>query len=273
MTTQLSVQQHYGVSALNDSITQALEQAGLDAGRLNEAQLAPLDQFHVRGLAATQDMAGALSLTAGAAVLDVGCGLGGPARCLAAAYDCRVTGLDLSDPFIRAARLLTERAGLADRVTFVPGDALEMPFPDESFDCVWTQHTAMNIADRARLYAGIYRVLRPSGTLAIYDVVEGSGEPLIFPVPWARTLEISFLLTPEAMRQALTEAGFTVAAWTDTTEAALAWFSAQQGMPPPANPLSLGVVMGSEFREMAANLARNLEEGRARLVQAILRRA
>lgn len=278
------VQEHYGDADLTEQIERTLEGAGLSAGGLGWSHLAPLDQFHVRGLVATREMAEGLGLEAGASVLDLGCGLGGPARFLAAVHGCRVTGIDLSRPFIGAARMLTERTGLTDRVTFFQEDALEISFPDASFDCAWTQHTAMNIADRKRLYDGIHRVLRPEGLLAIYDVVEGDGEPLIYSVPWARGTEISFLLTSEAMRQALRDAGFTEVSWADTTDAALAWFSEQQATrraappsgplasPPSLSPLSLSTVMGPEFMEMTANLAQNLEEGRVRLVQAIVRR-
>ena len=275
MIPQEPVQAHYGVGDLTDRVALALKRAGLDGKTLQWSDLAGLDQFHVRGLAATAELAEGLHLQPGATLLDVGCGLGGPARYLAATHGCHVTGIDLSHPFVAAARMLAERTGLAGRTTFVQGDALDMPFPDSSFDAAWTQHVAMNIADRAGFYASIHRVLKPGGKLAIYDVLTGNGEPLLFPVPWAGNSEISFLLTPDAMREALLKAGFTEISWSDTTAAGLeAIAQQQQGLqaPSPSGQLSLGVVMGPEFGEMAANLARNLKAGRVRLIQAIVQR-
>ena len=267
---------HYGNESLLARVENVLKQADLGEGTLTLSDLAPLDQFHVRGMAATEEMADGLQLAAGATLLDIGSGLGGPARYLAAARGCRVTGIDLSQPFVEVAQMLTERTGLADRVTFVTGDALALPFPDARFDDAWTQHVAMNIADRAGLYGEIYRVLKPGGRLAIYDIVTGNGAPLIFPVPWARTSEISFLQTPDVMKETLIAAGFTVISWEDKTADGLAWYAgaqAAQQLNRGGGPLSIGVVMGPEFGEMAMNLGRNLKEGRIRLTQAILQKA
>ncbi len=197
------VVEHYGTGSLRQTVETALRRAGLDAPTLSWSDFAPLDQFHVRGLAATKELAAALPLTPETHVLDVGSGLGGPARFLAATTKCRVTGIDLSAAFVEVATMLAERAGLADRVTYREANALDLPFADASFDHAWTQHVAMNIADRARLYGEIHRVLKPGGRLAIYDVAKGDGGDLIFPVPWARVPEISFLVTPDAMRAAL----------------------------------------------------------------------
>jgi SAM-dependent methyltransferase len=268
------VNDHYGAEPLVARIDEALRRAGKGDRSLGWADLVPLDQFHVRGLGATRELAESLGLGAGANVLDVGCGLGGPARFLAATYQCHVTGIDLSQPFIDAAQMLTERAGLSDMVTFRQGNALNLPFADESFDHAWTQHVAMNIADRAGFYSSIRRVLRPGGRLAIYDVVAGDGGTPIFPMPWARVPETSFLLTPEAMRDALASAGFTEVSWADKTDAGRAWAAEMQANreAKPA-PLGIHIVMGPRFAEMTANLGRNLQERRIRLVEAIMARS
>ena len=264
-----TVLEQYGTGDLCARVEQALARAGLDRAGISWSELAPLDQFHVRGLAATRELAAGLELIAGVTVLDVGCGLGGPARYLAAQCGAMVTGIDLSQPFVAVARMLTERAGLADRARFQQADALELPFAEASFDHVWTQHVAMNIADRTGFYDQIHRVLKPGGRLALYDVVAGEGGPLIFPVPWAKQPEISHLLGAPALREVLDRCGFTVETWTDQTDAGLAWF----GRPPAAAPaLGLQLVMGPDFPAMTRNLARNLKEGRAGLIQAILRR-
>ena len=212
-----------------------------------------------------------LGIEQGATLLDIGCGLGGPARFLAATYGCRVTGIDLSRPFVEAAELLTRRCGMTEDVAFQQADALDLPFNKASFDLAWTQHVAMNIADHETLYASIHRVLKPGGRLAIYDVIAGDGRPLVFPVPWARRPELSFLLTSEQMKAALAAAGFAELSWADKTAEGIAWFNELQAKYQAEPPLGLHVVMGKEFAGMAANLARNFREGRARLVQTIVK--
>lgn len=262
---------HYGTEDLVGRVAAVLG----DAPMTPEA-LAPLDQFHVGGAAATADLAAKLGIAAGAAVLDVGSGLGGPARYLAATYDCSVTGIDLNQPFVDLAVMLTARAGLSGRVRHVFGDATRLPFEPDSFDYAWTQHVAMNIADRPGLYAGIHRVLRPGGRLAMYDVAAGEAGPLHFPVPWARDPADSFLLAPDATRAVLEAAGFEIVDWVDATAAGMAWFQAQsaaaQARPNRLKALALPLVMGPDFPAMAANLGRNLREGRARLLQGIVRK-
>jgi len=168
---------HYRATGLTERLRTTLAAFGPDEQRLTPEQLANLDQFHTRGLAATAELAKLAGITARMSVLDAGSGVGGPARFLAATYGCRVMGVDLSEPFVDAARYLTERTGQSGQVSFETASALELPFDDGHFDVVLLQHVAMNISDRARLYREIRRVLKLSGSFAIFDVVLNSGDP------------------------------------------------------------------------------------------------
>ncbi len=261
------VRAHYRATGLTERLKTALKILGPEDQLLLPQELAALDQFHTRGLAATAELAKLAGITADMSVLDVGSGVGGPARLLAATYGCRVTGVDLSEPFVDAARYLTERTGQSGQVSFETGSALALPFDDGSFDVALLQHVAMNISDRAQLYREIRRMLKSGGKFATYDVVLDKGEPH-YPVPWARTPETSFLLTAAATRAAIEPAGFRALAWRDDTEAAKAWFAQLRasGLPPAPN---LGVVMGPDFAELAANLGRNLMEGRLGILTAV----
>jgi SAM-dependent methyltransferase len=265
------VRDHYRATGLTGRLKTALAALGPEDQHLTPRQLAALDQFHTRGLAATAELAKLAGVTAGMSVLDVGSGVGGPARFLAATCGCQVTGVDLSEPFVDAARYLTERTGQSGQVSFETASALELPFDSGRFDVVLLQHVAMNISDRTRLYREIRRVLKPGGRFATFDVVLNSGEPH-YPVPWARTPATSFLLTAAATRAAIEPAGFRTLAWHDDTEAAKAWIAELRASGPPPSP-NLGVVMGPDFAQLAANLGRNLMEGRLGILTAVFEAA
>ena len=268
MTDELDrVRDHYRATGLTERLKSALAVFGPEEERLKPEQLATLDQFHTRGLAATAELANLAVITADMSVLDVGSGVGGPARFLAATYGCEVTGVDLSDPFVEAARYLTARTGLDDKVSFEAGSALALPFEDGSFDAALLQHVAMNIADRPLLYHEIRRVLKPGAKFATFDVVLNGGDPH-YPVPWAKTPGESFLLTAEATCEAIEAAGFGTLVRRDDTAAAKAWFSELRASGPPPSP-NLGVVMGQGFPELTTNLGRNLMEGRLGILTAV----
>jgi SAM-dependent methyltransferase len=271
-TTTTAVREHYRATGLTDRIASALATITPHAQTLTVAQLAPLDQFHIRGILATEELAGAAGLEPSSRVLDLGCGIGGPARYLAATFGCMVTGVDLSPGFIDAATYLTARCALGDRVTFQVGDALHLPFEDSAFDAVFLQHVAMNIEDRAALYTEAHRILAPGGRFATYDLVLRDGE-VVYPVPWAREASTSFLLSEGETRTALERAGFQAVVWRDDSQTALDWFKATLAGPPPSGPgLNLGVVLGPDFQAMTANLARNIRENRLGVLSAVLTR-
>lgn len=268
IATTARVREHYGAPGLIDRIKPALAEIAPNGQMLSFAQLAPFDQFHLRGLLATCELAGNARIEPSTRVLDLGCGIGGPARYLSATFGCNVTGIDLSPAFVDAATYLTARCGLSDRVTFQTGEALHLSFEDGAFDTVFLQHVAMNIEDRPALYTEVRRVLAPGGRLATYDLVCGEGD-ILYPVPWARDASTSFLLSQAATRTLLEQAGFSATVWIDDTDLVLDWFSAVMAGPQSSGP-NLGLVMGPDFRTVTANLARNIREKRLRVLSAVL---
>ncbi len=271
MTVESRVSSHYTHGDLLNAIDAALARGGRNPARPTLEDLAPIDEFHVRGKEATSELGAGLGLRAEHLVLDVGSGLGGPSRQLAATYKCRITGIDLTEEYCRVATELASRVGLSDRVRYRHGSALAMPFPDGSFDVAYTQHVAMNIADKAGLYREIARVLEPRGRLGIYDLLQGDGGPVHFPVPWAQDASTSFLVGPDDMRHLLSYAGFDVTNWNDTSELGKEWFKAVNKRLVETGPPALGfhVLLGADFAAMAKNQVRNLIEDRIRPTEII----
>lgn len=269
-----AVSAHYTSGNLEEKVIAGLRAAGKDPDALTLDDLTPVDQFHLGGKPATLQLIERAGFRPGMHVLDVGGGLGGPARTLAVEAGCIVTVLDLSEEFCRVGAMLTARTGLTDAVTFQHGSALAMPFADEEFDAVWTQHATMNIADKERLYEEIHRVLRPGGRLAMHDAMAGPVQPIHFPVPWARDPTISFLRSPEAIRTLLTEIGFRVVEWADERETIVAALQRQVSIMTLNGPLPLGIqlLVGTEFPTMLKNVGRNLQEDRLTIIQGVFER-
>lgn len=262
-TTEVS--QHYGRGGLLDRLRAALIDDGADPDRPTIAALAPYDQFHGRGLEATEELAGHLEVAATDHLVDVGCGIGGPARYFADRFGCRITGIDLTDEFCAAARHLSHAMGLADRLTFEQGDALAMPFADSAFDGAYSMNVSMNIADKEGLYREIHRVLRPGAWLALSELTLGPGEALDYPTPWARTAATSFLATGAETRTRLEAAGFQIESARDATEASLDYGARaramiERGEKPPHRAVAL--IHGDIASEMLANTARGVAEKR-----------
>ena len=267
------VNQQYGRHSLSDQIIAALEAAGKDIDHLTRDDLSTFDEFHIGGLQETRNLAERIpDFRPGMRVLDIGSGLGGPARTLAAEYGCEVVGLDLTEEFCEAAARLTDLVGLSDRVTFQHGDALDMPFEDYSFDVVWTQFAGMNIEDKHGLYAQCRRVLRDGGCFAFHEVLAGNTPDLIYPVFWADTAEINHLRSPDVMQQTLEAVGFRQVEWVDLTQYSTDWFEkmlAARKNTTEKPPLGFNVFVGESTPQKAANVIQNLQEGRVRVVQAV----
>jgi ubiquinone/menaquinone biosynthesis C-methylase UbiE len=274
MANAQSVEAHYGRNPAERLAAAIL--ARFDGDRPLEAgELAAVDQLHSRGAVATRALARLARIVAGERVLDVGCGIGGPARLLAAEFGARVIGVDVTDSFCEAARLLTARCGLAERIEFFRADALALPLADASVDVVWTQHVAMNIADKAALSGELWRVLRPGGRLALHEILAEDGSDLHFPVPWASSAADSFLETAAALRDRLAPR-YDPLAWRDATAETVAWARETQAkrrdLPKDAPTPVPALIFGPAFERMADNLLRNLEERRIRVVEAVFRK-
>ena len=201
---------HYTSGALLERLNAALVEDGADPANPTIEALAPYDQFHGRGIEATEEVAAQLTVAPDDHVLDVGSGIGGPARWIARRFGCRVTGIDLTEEFCDVARHLTRLLGMQERVRFEQGDALAMPFADSSFHGAYSMNVSMNIADKSALYRELHRVLKPGAWLALSEIARGDGPEIDYPTPWARTADSSFLATPEQTRRGLEEAGFEV---------------------------------------------------------------
>lgn len=264
-----SVVDHYsGSGDLAEAIAAALDAAGIQRLGMSTSTLAPVDEFHIRGRAATIEIADALRVDSSARVLDIGSGLGGPARAIAELTGAHVTGVDLTPAFGSAAREMSEWTGLHDRTAFVVGDATDLEFADGEFDAALTVHVAMNIRDKEALHREAHRVLKPAGRYVVYDVLRGPGGPVHYPVPWARDPSTSFLASTEEMERLLPAAGFTIVEEVDSSVESLAWFEAMtarlaESGPPP---VTFATFLGSDFPEMARNQVANLREGAIRTV-------
>ncbi len=259
-----SISGHYGWGGLLEAIEAELRQHGIDPQQVTVDQLAPVDNYHYHRLAGTLSLARAAGIIGTDRVLDVGGGMGGPARVLATRFGCSVTVLDLTQEYCDVGVTLTNWTRLTDKVSFVCGNALAQPFADAPFDVVWTQHASMNIADKPQLYREVARVLRPGGRFALFDVLAGPNQPIYFPVPWASDQSFSFLLSPEETRALITKSGFRELSWLTGQE-----LEAELEQPDPASEeapasggLNPGLLNGPDGPRMGANVQRNLQEGR-----------
>ncbi|HEX2897119.1 MAG TPA: class I SAM-dependent methyltransferase [candidate division Zixibacteria bacterium] len=258
------ITEHYQKSNLTKNLNNALAEIGKTLDSLVPEDLAAMDEFHARGRLATEELAKQAELDKSKHVLDIGSGIGGPSRFLALNYGCKVTGIDLTKEYCQLASLFAEKFGLSERLKYIHGSALEMPFEDESFDIVWTQHVAMNIREKEKLYAEAVRCLKPNGTLIIYDILAGKNQPIHFPVPWSRSQETSFLATSAEMKSYLQNAGLKIKTINDRTVETIEWMRSMKENAEKNGPPKIGIhlVFGSDLNIIMGNMFRNLMEGR-----------
>jgi ubiquinone/menaquinone biosynthesis C-methylase UbiE len=270
MTEKVST--HYGSGGnLAAKIADGLQSAGKNLRNLKTVDLSAIDEFHFRGRKATLELAEQMNLSKSAYVLDIGSGLGGPARTLAEEYGCRVIGIDLTSVFCEVAGIMSNWVNLAERTGFQQGDATNPPFPDNQFDAAMTIHVAMNIAAKDKMYEQARRVLKPGGVFAVYDILQGEGGEAFYPAPWAQDPSISHLATPEEMKKLLSDAGFRILNVHDSTDESLGWLEARTSSLAQlgTSPITTQVLFGDIFPEMIGNQTRGLRERRIRTVSYI----
>jgi len=275
MSSERNITGHYGRGSLLERLEAALAEDGADPQRPSLEALAPYDQFHSRGLEATKEIADALEVAPDHHLLDIGSGIGGPARYMHSRFGCRVTGIDLTAEFCEVAHHLTGRLGFGDKLRFEHGDALAMPFPDASFEGAYSMNVSMNIADKDAFYREIRRVLKPGGWLVLSEIARGAGPEVDYPTPWAASAEASFLSTPEQTREGLEAAGFEVLRFRTTEKEAMAFGARSReivarGERPPHRAVIL--VHGEDARAAMRNTTRGTAEGRIVPIEVLARR-
>lgn len=259
---------HYSATDIESRIVAALRAAGLDpAQRLSPAQLGPLDHFHTGGYRASCELLEVAGIRADDRVLDIGAGLAGSARLIAAEVGCRVDCIDMSADYCAGARLLNRITGLEDRIGVHEASALDMPFDPGSYEVVWMQNVGMNIEDKRRLYREIARVLKPGGRFAFQEMAAGPVAAAYYPLPWASAPADSFLVPFDDMASLLGECGFVAELFEDTSDLHLSR-TAANATPAVAGQLGLGAFVDN-LGQKARNARRSLEEGQVRLVRGV----
>lgn len=267
-----AVARHYGSADVIARIREALAGAGLDLATLTRRDLSPFDEFHGGGLASTRDLAAYAGVAAGMSIVDIGCGIGGPARTLAEEFGATVTGVDLTPAFVAAASWLTERVGMTAACSFIEGSATALPLADACCDLAWSQNMMMNIADKPAFFREVTRVLRPGGRFAFEAVLSGNGEAVHLPTFWASHAGLNHLCTRAELENLLEAAGLALEKLDDTTAAVIANGRKRQAAAADPAALSIGVIVPEAVTEKMANALRNNEEGRTIAVKGVATR-
>jgi SAM-dependent methyltransferase len=274
MTTPKSVSEFWAKGDPKERVMRALSDAGLTSGRLTVQDLAPIDHFHARGFPATVDLADRLTVNSGDQILDIGCGVGGPARYMAERFGCRVSGIDITPGFIEAGAELNRLTGMSDQVDLRVGDGATLPYDDATFDGAYSQHVTMNVRDRAAFFAEALRVIKPGGFFALSEHGLGPNGDPIYPLPWADEPSMSFLKTRPETEALLSEAGFISIETVDTgsryVEGYRAMLSASGSGEAPK--LGIHVLGGGQTATRAGNSTRSIEEGRTWPIEVVCRR-
>lgn len=268
-----NIENHYFKEELYEDIIKRLEEQEVDLNQVKRSDIAGADEFHVRGAEVSKELANSINLTE-ASVLDVGCGLGGPCRMLAEVYNCNATGIDLSNEYIRTANKLSKLVNLDHKTTFLQGDATNLPFEDNTFDVVWTQHVQMNIPDKKKFYSEINRVLKVGGHFLFYDILKKGNGEINYPMPWASNANLSFLFKAEEMDGFLKEFDFIKEQTTNQTQAGIDFFDSLVAKLKEFGPpkMGLNVLMGETTKPKLMNLLTHLKSGELELMSGVYRK-
>ena len=264
MSLEQTVSAHYSNKDLLEKIYRGLEQLGFDKNQLTQSDLSSVDEFHIGGSEGTLLLAEKLSLTTSSKVLDIGCGIGGPARLLSSVIGCKVSGIDLTADYVNAGNELTNQVGLSNSVNLVNASALDVPFSDDSFDVSYMIHVGMNIVDKEMLFSEAYRVTKPGGIFGIYDVMLAGSEELQYPLPWAEEKEGSAISSVEDYNLALTKVGFSLTYEEDKTDFAIDFFekmSITMSSSDGPSPVGLHLLMGELTKQKIGNMAYLIKSG------------
>lgn len=264
MVDENVVSEHYKHSQLLELIENGLKEIGKSKDSATVEDLAPVDEFHIGGRAATEHLMKQLAFNQSDKILDVGCGLGGASRFIAKTYQNSVTGIDLTDDYVTVGNTLSAWVGLNDSVSLHQGSALNMPFKEASFDGAYMLHVGMNIEDKDTLFSQISRVLKSRSKLGVYDIMRTSEGTLSYPVPWASDDSFSFLAQSEEYSALLENAGFKIECINNRKDFALGFFKqlkekteANNGPP----PLGLHLLMESTTPVKIKNVIENMVNG------------
>lgn len=275
MNKELEVSTHYEHGSLIKVIEDGFNREGKAPSDLTLDDMSVIDEFHIGGRQASEEFLDQLQLEERSLVLDVGCGLGGPARFVASRFGCLVSGIDLTQEYVDTGNVLSNWVGLDKKVILQQGSAMALPFPDGQFDAAYMMHVGMNIADKKSLFSEVFNVLKPGGIFGIYDVMQvGSGE-MEYPAPWAASENTSALASPQDYRTGLKEAGFNILATRERGDFAVEFFEniKRRMMEMTEEPLlGLHVLMGRDAKTKVANVLTSIKEGSIAPVELIAQR-
>lgn len=274
MTDRHSISDHWGTGDVYARIIAAMEAASIAPDKVTVEQMAPVDHFHARGFPATVELADALPIQEGDHLVDIGCGIGGPARYMAWRFGCYVSGVDITAPFVDAANKLTALLKMEDSVTIELGDGQHLPYGDQVFDGGYTQHVTMNIADRTQFFGEAFRVFKPGGFFALTEHGLGPQGSPHYPLPWSEDGSGAFLVTPAETVGYLEQAGFVDIAVANTGEKYLAGYERAMELAARGELPAFGthILLGETAPAKTRNAARNIEEGRTHPIQVICRK-
>ena len=213
----------YFDTLFSERINDQLSANGMQDRDLSPQELFGLDQFHLGGPEPISQLLQQVSFPASASLLDLGSGLGGTSRLVAARTDATILGIDQEASFVAAADDLTKRCQLGDRISFQTGDITDLDTGGKRYDGAFLAHVQMNIADKQKLFSSIHRALKPGAPLLMWEVFSDAPEKLVYPLPWALESSESHLVSADAAKALLQQAGFTLTEWYDKTEWAKAW--------------------------------------------------